>query len=149
MGRGQDEAAALEHDINVILVMSRCRKANGIQLRCELVVPNFASFLCRYSPHALEGGVSRGNALTPCTVVSRVHVDDVDGLYGSRSMHKRISISRVLAHVCLACSITQTSLRTRPPLYYKGFRERPCRPKVSRVQTLCVVGKESLRIQLL
>ena len=44
MGRGQDEAAALEHDINVILVMSRCRKANGIQLRCELVVPNFAPF---------------------------------------------------------------------------------------------------------
>ena len=28
----------------MILVMSRCRKAIGIQLRCELVVPNFALF---------------------------------------------------------------------------------------------------------
>ena len=36
MGRRQDEAAALEHDINGYVVMSPCEKANGIQLRCEM-----------------------------------------------------------------------------------------------------------------
>ena len=36
MGGSQDEAAALEHDINGYVVMSQCRKAIGIQLRCEM-----------------------------------------------------------------------------------------------------------------
>ena len=36
MGRRQDEAAALEHDINGYVVMSPCQKANGIQLSCEM-----------------------------------------------------------------------------------------------------------------
>ena len=39
--------------------------ANGIQLRCELVVPNFALFYVQYTSHALEGGVSRRDALPP------------------------------------------------------------------------------------
>ena len=44
MGRSQDEASPLEHDIKGLFVMPPCRKAIGIQLRCELVVPNFALF---------------------------------------------------------------------------------------------------------
>ena len=40
MGRSQDEAAALVPDINVMLRDVQLHKANGIQLRCELVVPN-------------------------------------------------------------------------------------------------------------
>ena len=47
MGRSQDEASALEHDIKGLFVMPPCRKAIGIQLRCELVVPNFALFYVR------------------------------------------------------------------------------------------------------
>ena len=46
MGRSQDEAAALVPDINVMLRDVQLRKANGIQLRCELLVPSFALFLC-------------------------------------------------------------------------------------------------------
>ena len=65
MGRGQDEAAALVPDINVIVRDVQLQKANGIQLRCELVVPNFALFYVQYAPHDLEGGVSRGDACTP------------------------------------------------------------------------------------
>ena len=44
MGRSQDEAAALEHDIHERLRDVQCRKSDGIQLRCELVAtppPNF------------------------------------------------------------------------------------------------------------
>ena len=59
MGRSQDEAAALVTDIHVMLRDVQLRKANGIQLRCELVVPSFALFYVQYAPHALEGGVSR------------------------------------------------------------------------------------------
>ena len=59
-GQRQDEAAALEHDINAILVMSQCRKANGIQLRCELVVPNFVLFYVDTHHTLSKGGVSRG-----------------------------------------------------------------------------------------
>ena len=59
MGPGQDEAAALVPDINVTLHDVQLQKANGIQLRCELVVPNFVLFYVQYAPHALEGGVSR------------------------------------------------------------------------------------------
>ena len=40
MGRSQDEAAALVTDINVMDRDVQLRKANGIQLRCELVVPS-------------------------------------------------------------------------------------------------------------
>ena len=46
MGRSQDEAAALVPDINVMLRDVQLQKANGLQLRCELVVPSFALFLC-------------------------------------------------------------------------------------------------------
>ena len=46
MGQSQDEAATLVPDINVMLRDVQLRKANRIQLRCELVVPSFALFLC-------------------------------------------------------------------------------------------------------
>ena len=65
MGRSQDEAAALVTDINVMPRDVQLQKANGIQLRCELVVPNFALFYVQYAHHTLsnffrlEGGVSR------------------------------------------------------------------------------------------
>ena len=74
MGRSQDEAAALGQDIQSTLCDVQLPKANGIQLRCELVVPSFALFYVHYAPHALEGGVSRRvicNPLMQC----RVHAD--------------------------------------------------------------------------
>ena len=37
MGRSQAEAAALEHEINGYVVMTRCQKASGIQLRLGYV----------------------------------------------------------------------------------------------------------------
>ena len=37
MGRGQEEAAALEHEINGYVVIFRCQKASGIQLRLGYV----------------------------------------------------------------------------------------------------------------
>ena len=66
MGRSQDEAAALVQDIHERLRDVHLQQsANGIQLRCELVVPNFALFYVQYAPHALEGGVSRREMSTP------------------------------------------------------------------------------------
>ena len=59
MGRSQDEAAPLEHDIQSTLCDVQLPKANGIELRCELGVPSFVLFYVHYAPHALEGGVSR------------------------------------------------------------------------------------------
>ena len=57
----------------------------------------------------MEGGI------TPL-IDGRLHVDDVDGLFGSRAkVQKRDCVYSIVAHVCLACSITLTSLRTRPP----------------------------------
>ena len=49
-------------DINVMLRDVQLRKANGTQLRRELVVPSFVLFYVQYAPHALEGGVSRREA---------------------------------------------------------------------------------------
>ena len=59
MGRSQDEAEPLEHDIQSTRCDVHLPKANGIELRCELGVPSFALFYVHYAPHALEGGVSR------------------------------------------------------------------------------------------
>ena len=53
----------------MILVMSRCRKAIGIQLRCELVVPYFALVYVNTHHTLSKEECQRGNALTPCTVV--------------------------------------------------------------------------------
>ena len=65
MGRSQDEAAALEQDIQSTLCDVQLPKANGIQLRWKLVVPSFALFYVHYAPHALEGGVSRSVTTPP------------------------------------------------------------------------------------
>ena len=37
MGRSQEEATALEHEINGYVVISRCQTASGIQLRLGYV----------------------------------------------------------------------------------------------------------------
>ena len=89
MGRSQDEAAALEQDIQSTLCDVQLPKANRIQLRCELVVPSFVFFYVHYAPHALEGGVSRRVICNPL-MQSRVHAD-VD-VMAQGSQCKRISV---------------------------------------------------------
>ena len=59
------------------------------------------------SPSFCQGGLC--NLLIYC----RVHAD-VD-VMAQGSQCKRISVYCVRVHVCLACSRTLTSLRTRPP----------------------------------
>ena len=54
MGRSQDEAAALVPDINVMLRDVQLQKANGIQLRCALLVPSFCSFSMYNTHHMLS-----------------------------------------------------------------------------------------------
>ena len=72
-------------------------------------MPNFALFYVQYTPHALEGGVSRRDAL-PLLIDGRLHVDDVDGLFGSRvKVQKRDCVYSIVAHVCRACSPTPDS----------------------------------------
>ena len=56
MGGSQDEAAALEQDINGYVVMSIAAKANGIQLRCEMWVScaQFCPFMVNPTHHMLS-----------------------------------------------------------------------------------------------
>ena len=89
MGRIEDEAAALEQDIQSTLCDVQLPKANGNQLRCELVVPSFALFYVHYAPHALEGGVSRRVVCNPL-MQCRMHAD-VD-VMAQGSQCKRISV---------------------------------------------------------
>ena len=59
--------------------------------------------------------LSRRDAL-PLLIDGRLHVDDVDGLFGSRvKVQKRDCVYSIVAHVCRACSLPLTPLRTRPP----------------------------------
>ena len=60
--------------------------------------------------------LSRRDALTPL-IDGRLHVDDVDGLFGSRvKVQKRDCVYSIVAHVCRACSLPLTPLRTSPPV---------------------------------
>ena len=74
MGRSQDEAEPLEHDIQSTRCDVQLPKANGIELRCELGVPSFALFYVHYTPHALESKEECQGGFHPL-INDRVHAD--------------------------------------------------------------------------
>ena len=105
MGRSQDEAAALVQDIyerprGVHLVAA---KANGIQLRCELVVPQFCLFsVSMYNTHHTL-------SKEECQGVGCLHLESMSSACGwpiwlkGQSAKERLRPS-IAAHVCLARS---------------------------------------------